>query len=251
MFGLTTRGQLDPATQLEFERLYARLTEFLSVSFDEDGTLNIATPDTREVGEVIEFAGPNPPSDKWLPCDGAAVSRVTYKTLYERLGTTHGIGDGSTTFNLPDCRGRFTLCKASSGTGSLLGETGGAIDHTHTMGAHTHDYSGNSTTGSNGGFSTSTNSAGEHDHGGSTGADPAQATVQIDAGGPDPVSVSIGPHVHGISNVSAHSHTVSVGDHTHSYSWGGTTTSSAGGDTGSANPPYIVLNKFIYTGVSA
>lgn len=37
----------------------------------------------------------------WLPCDGAAVSRATYAALFSAIGTTHGPGDGSTTFNVP------------------------------------------------------------------------------------------------------------------------------------------------------
>lgn len=43
----------------------------------------------------------------WLPCDGAAVSRTTYAALFAVVGTAHGEGDGTTTFNLPDYRGRF------------------------------------------------------------------------------------------------------------------------------------------------
>ena len=39
---------------------------------------------------------------KWLECDGRAVSRTTYATLFAAIGTTYGAGDGSTTFNLPD-----------------------------------------------------------------------------------------------------------------------------------------------------
>lgn len=43
----------------------------------------------------------------WLLCDGSAVSRATYPVLFAAVGTRHGAGDGSTTFNLPDYRGRF------------------------------------------------------------------------------------------------------------------------------------------------
>jgi len=42
-----------------------------------------------------------------LPCDGAAVSRTTYPSLFAIIGITAGQGDGSTTFNVPDYRGRF------------------------------------------------------------------------------------------------------------------------------------------------
>ncbi len=43
----------------------------------------------------------------WLECNGAAISRTTYSALFSIIGTTHGAGNGSTTFNIPDYRGRF------------------------------------------------------------------------------------------------------------------------------------------------
>lgn len=70
---------------------------------------------------------------RWLLCDGAAVSRTTYAALFAVVGTTFGVGDGSTTFNVPDLRGRFPLGKAGAGTGSTLGGTGGLIDHVHSV----------------------------------------------------------------------------------------------------------------------
>jgi microcystin-dependent protein len=47
------------------------------------------------------------PLTGWLECDGSAISRTTYADLYAVIGTMHGVGDGSTTFNLPDFRGQF------------------------------------------------------------------------------------------------------------------------------------------------
>lgn len=55
---------------------------------------------------VIPYAAPNAPTG-WLLCDGQAVSRTTYATLFSLIGTTYGAGDGSTTFNVPDLRGEF------------------------------------------------------------------------------------------------------------------------------------------------
>jgi microcystin-dependent protein len=57
-------------------------------------------------GTIIAFAGATPPSG-WLLCNGSAISRTTYSALFSAIGTAHGQGDGSATFNLPDYRGQF------------------------------------------------------------------------------------------------------------------------------------------------
>ena len=57
-------------------------------------------------GTVLPFAGTTAP-DGWLTCDGTPISRTTYAALFTALGVAHGYGDNSTTFNLPDYRGRF------------------------------------------------------------------------------------------------------------------------------------------------
>lgn len=57
-------------------------------------------------GVVEFFAGTAVPSG-YLKCDGAAVSRSTYADLFAAIGTRYGVGDGATTFNLPDARGEF------------------------------------------------------------------------------------------------------------------------------------------------
>jgi hypothetical protein len=57
-------------------------------------------------GAVMPFAMNSAPSG-WLAADGTAVSRSTYATLFAAISTTHGSGDGSTTFNVPDLRGIF------------------------------------------------------------------------------------------------------------------------------------------------
>lgn len=57
-------------------------------------------------GAILPFAGTVAPSG-YLFCNGAAVSRTTYAKLFAVIGVSHGYGDNSTTFNIPDYRGRF------------------------------------------------------------------------------------------------------------------------------------------------
>jgi microcystin-dependent protein len=66
------------------------------------GTFVAAVP----VGSVTMYAANTAPTG-WLECSGAAVSRTTYAGLFTAIGTVFGVGDGSTTFNLPDMRGEF------------------------------------------------------------------------------------------------------------------------------------------------
>lgn len=102
------------------------------------------------VGLMTPYAGATAP-DGWLICDGAAVSRVTYDRLFAVIGTTYGSGNGTTTFNLPNMKGRVAVgLDAAQTEFNVRGETGGAKDHTltvaempshaHTQAAHTHSY---------------------------------------------------------------------------------------------------------------
>lgn len=61
----------------------------------------------------------------WLECNGAAVSRAAYGTLFAAIGTNYGVGDGATTFNLPDLRGEF-LRGADRGRGVDAGRAVGS-----------------------------------------------------------------------------------------------------------------------------
>lgn len=99
-------------------------------------------------GMLIIYAGSSAPTG-WLFCDGSPVSRTTYASLFSAIGTTYGAGDGSTTFNVPDLRGRVVAGVDNMGgsdAGRLdwantLGTFGGAQTHTLTtaeMPSHTH-----------------------------------------------------------------------------------------------------------------
>ena len=67
----------------------------------------INAPEIGEVGEILTMAADVTVQGPYLYCDGTAVSRTTYSELFDAVGTTYGVGDGSTTFNLPDYRGYF------------------------------------------------------------------------------------------------------------------------------------------------
>lgn len=113
-----------------------------------------------EPGMIFDYAGSTAPTG-YLLCYGQAVSRTTYAALFAVLSTTFGTGDGSTTFNLPDYRGRIAAGKDDMGgssanrltnqTGGLdgdtLGATGGSETHTLTeaqLASHTHTGTTNS-----------------------------------------------------------------------------------------------------------
>lgn len=97
---------------------------------------------SKMTGAVLDFAGTTAP-EGWLLCYGQAVSRETYANLFAIIGTTFGAGNGSTTFNLPDCRGRVGAGKDDMGgtaasrlttagasiNGATLGASGGAQTH--------------------------------------------------------------------------------------------------------------------------
>lgn len=101
--------------------------------------------DTTPVGSLQIYAGSTAPTG-WLLSFGQALSRTAYAGLFTAIGTTYGVGDGSTTFNLPDLRGRVPagldnmggsaasrLTAGGAGiTGTLLGAVGGTETHTLT-----------------------------------------------------------------------------------------------------------------------
>lgn len=166
----------------------------------------------------------------YLIMDGSAISRATYAALFAVIGTTWGSGDGATTFNLPDFRGRYPFGKAASGTGNTLAGTFGSVDHVHTGPSHTHTYT----------------EVPNHTH-----------------------SVTDAGHTHSYSKLSASSNTGDNSGGGYDFANGNTTqstnstvatltcanptggvatgTTAAGGtgNTGTANPPSLVVNFII------
>lgn len=202
----------------------------------------------QPAGSIQEFAGASVPSG-WLACDGSAVSRTTYSRLYAAIGTTWGAGNGSTTFNVPDFRGRARI---GTGTGTgltarALAASGGAETVTltsATMPAHTHTFSGSATSGGDHGhasggdhghsLSGSVGSAGSHSHsvgnqGGRSDLLAGGGTSAATSGGGS--TGSGGDHSHSLSgsasNAGSHTH-ANAGSHTHTVSGTNTSTGSDG-----------------------
>lgn len=124
--------------------------EFVIVYCDAAGFSTVGGSSVP-AGVYVPFGGPIAPIG-WLLCYGQAVSRANYQSLFTAIGTTYGAGDGSTTFNLPDLRGRVVAGKDNMGgtaasrltspvAGATLGAVGGSQSHilsTTEMPSHTH-----------------------------------------------------------------------------------------------------------------
>jgi microcystin-dependent protein len=89
-----------------------------------------------QAGDVGYFAMSTAPTG-WLKANGAAVSRTTYAGLFAAIGTTYGVGDGSTTFALPDLRGEFPR-GWDDGRGVDSGRTFGSAQSSQNL-AHEHE----------------------------------------------------------------------------------------------------------------
>jgi microcystin-dependent protein len=155
----------------------------------QDGAVTAAKLDAGAVsvlmptGSIMPYAGSSAPTG-YLLCDGAAISRSTYSTLFGLLATTYGSGDGSSTFNIPDLRGRVIAGQDDMGgasanrltgltggvDGDVLGGSGGAETHTLStaeMPAHTHNLPVDATGGSYDGESLTATSGSEAGYDGS------------------------------------------------------------------------------------
>lgn len=108
-------------------------------AFNISSTGEIEAVVSVPTGTVVPYAGSGAPADEWLLCDGSAVSRTDYARLFAVIGTTFGAGDGSTTFNLPDMRGRMPVGVGSHADVNAVGDTDGTAlasrrpKHNHTL----------------------------------------------------------------------------------------------------------------------
>lgn len=208
-----------------------------SYALDVNGTANAtsifqANALLVPTGSVMQYASSSAPTG-WLICDGSAVSRTTYATLFAVISTTYGVGDGSTTFNLPDTQGK-SVFGYNSGDSSFdaIGETGGSKTTTLTtneLPAHTHT----GTTDSDGAHTHSVTDPG-HTHTLSPDEAVSSGVGSIVANRDEGTGTTTGSSTTGIS-------IVSDGAHTHTF----TTGSSGSGNSFSLLNPYIVFNYII------
>jgi microcystin-dependent protein len=218
------------------------------------------------------FAGSSAPTG-YLLCDGTAVSRSTYSALFAITSTTYGVGDGTTTFNLPDLRTRVPVGKNATGTFATLGGTGGAETHTLTsaeMPAHVHSVDPPSTnfTSGNGSADHVHGTGGQsvgHSHANTVGGTLYERNAGVPAGSGSlyysrnsnanngAQSMAPGPTISNASNSVDHNHgdTYSAGSsHTHTTTVDIAAFNSASAGSGGAHnnlQPYIVLNYIIKT----
>lgn len=183
-------------------------------------------PGGLPAGSIIQWGGATAPVN-WLLCDGSAVSRTTYASLFAAVGTAYGTGDGTTTFNLPDLRGRVPVGK-NGGSFGTLGATGGAETVTldgNNLPAHTHT------------FSAITSSNGDHSH--TFGANQNGVAAHATGGG----GYNVGFTNAGSGEMFFYRGMDAAGSHNHSVSG---TTGSAGSGTAVNNlQPYQVVNYII------
>jgi microcystin-dependent protein len=90
-----------------------------------------ATPFAVPTGAVMDFAMATAPTG-WLACDGQAISRTTYAALFTAIGTTWGVGDGSTTFNVPPLQSYFRRHRQVAGLAGVVGTLQNPSNLTHT-----------------------------------------------------------------------------------------------------------------------
>jgi len=154
VIGRTTAGSGDPEEVSILDDDTMASASATSLATSESIKAYVDSNAGIPTGTVSAFAGSAAPTGYAL-CDGSAVNRTTQAALFAVIGTTYGIGDGSTTFNLPDLRGRVVAGMGGSllsGTDALA-DTGGASTHTLTvdeMPSHSHSYTGYTSLGASG-----------------------------------------------------------------------------------------------------
>ncbi len=123
-----------------------KIKQYVSSNYATKDDVKTPTGDTLPIGAVLEWYSDTIPVN-WLLCNGQAISRTDYAELFSLFGTKYGVGDGSTTFNLPDMRGKGPIGEDENDEDfNEIGKTGGEKKHTLTiaeMPSHSHSPSEN------------------------------------------------------------------------------------------------------------
>lgn len=208
------------------------------------------------VGTVLDYTGLTAPTGYIFPY-GQAISRTTYATYFALVGTTYGVGNGTTTFNVPDLRGRVvagqddmggTSADRLTGTsgslnGDTLGSVGGTETHTLTtaqLPSHSHSVDPPSTT---------TSTDGDHGH-------PVNYNKTDNASVDPSGGINVGAATDevftwtGAASATQGRQVGAAGDHTHTVNIASFTSGNAGSGSAHNNvQPTITLNKILYVGV--
>jgi microcystin-dependent protein len=211
------------------------------VEVGNTGAVDITADTIIPAGMIMPTAGSVEPSG-WLYCYGQNLSRTTYARLFTAVGTTYGAGDGSTTFGMPDLRGRTIagkdnmggttasrLTAAGSGiTGTTLGSAGGTETHALTIAQ----------------LATHTHIQDSHNHGGASGS--AAPNLQL-SDGRDIIYTNAAAGT-GTFGTAPGTSNLRAAPHTHSISANTATNQNTGSGTAHQNTqPTIILNYLIKT----
>lgn len=137
-FTVTIKTTASGSTGIVARRGYASIlySDGTNVNYADMGSIrdgiDLFVPSSVPVGAVMAFAGSTVPNSSWLACNGAAISRTTYSSLFAYIGTTYGTGDGSSTFNIPNYNAGSFL-RGIGGNALALGSL-----QTDQLGSHTH-----------------------------------------------------------------------------------------------------------------
>lgn len=141
----TGTSSLCDRIQAVFLRVPRLLCTFFEWMVNEDGTLTdnfIREVASFPVGVILPYAATTTPAG-WLQCNGNEVSRTTYSQLFAVIGTKYGLGNGTTTFNLPNLKRKFLVGYDPADSSLRVADTGGEETHVLTvqeLPAHTHAF---------------------------------------------------------------------------------------------------------------
>ena len=186
------------------------MSTYESLKYNFNGA-SLVGVDSVSTGTILAWADSSIPSG-YLECDGSAVSRSTYAALFAVIGTTYGVGDGSTTFNVPNLQDNVAVGKSGTKT---LASTGGA---------NTVASSGN-VSGSTANATLSTAQLASHSHSGGSNNAVSSTAQQVDRA---IISASTGA----TGSSSGHAHNMSA---------------NFSGDANSVLQPYLTLIFVIKT----